>query len=396
MTATAEQPPADTRNSAGEWLGFIWRWIWVPLAALAAGAAIKFVVLAPVSWTEALDGIVATIAGQSDWPTAIGGIRGIVYEYGRRFEIASWIVSALGGLLFGFLALATIFILRFREQVTQMTSLQRQIRSTFANLEQHIENLESRHNVIQGGTEFGRVLALRSFKNQDLEDGDDWYSTQFEQQPYCVTSTLILDRAEELLTSEQYMRFFVDPDLPDLGYFRLVLAREPKDYEGLCAFAAVSKAVKYQSVFLPRRWWKEHLRPALRQQLSSATFDALEHLIDRNTELAIKGVSTEELRSANVTAYCGRIAKLERDRTANSTIWRFWNGHHEDVREITPEAVEIYARLLGLLKQFRQEPDEFDRDYFANLFGGSYFRTLTDDVCRNLAASQRATTTSNP
>lgn len=249
-----------------------------------------------------------------------------------------------------------------------------------------LQDLESRHNIIQNGTEYGRVLALRPFENLDLEEGDPFYNKVLTTN-HCIASTLVRDRIEELLTSSEYMQFFVDNTLPSHGYFRLVLSREPKDFEGLSAYGTVSHKLKYKTSIIPLDCWKTRIIPTLHTLLEPETCKGLIQLVERNTELGIKDTTLDDLTNtdlSNVT-YCGRIEKLEQDKVdGKSTITSFRSDNHDPIKEIPIESIFAYSKLMGVLYE-KYTMDRFKQDDLKTRFRGSYY----DDLCHDIRSTFR-------
>jgi hypothetical protein len=270
------------------------------------------------------------------------------------------------------------------------------IRLYLRQIDEDIKKLESRHNIIQGGTEFGRVLALRDFKSTDLAEKTQEYYTQLLSDDHCVTSTLILERAEDLLTSEDYINFFADFVLPQGGYFRLVLANEPKHWEGLSAYAIISNRFGYQMTILPMSVWETLIKTTLEDVLPNNIFVGIVELIERNTELGTKVGHLDQLISVSTnTDFAGRIAAKKStgsDGAARSeiktptNIHKFWPDSTDAISGIPVGAVHAYRRLLALIRQ-KHCMEHFDSKTIEREFRNNY-EMLIHDIRRLFQANQ--------
>lgn len=259
-----------------------------------------------------------------------------------------------------------------------------------ASLHSRLDDLESRHNIIQSGTDYGRVLALRDFENKDLGEGDPFF-IKYLTEDHGIVSTLVLDRAEELLTSAKYMKFFIDLTLPKRGYFRLVLAREPKNLEGLSAYGEISRKLGYETAVLSLDCWRSVIRPELGSLLPDETVRGVTKLIERNAELGLKetGIRLDENDTDRIAAvdkligarledtmYACRLGLPKAERTEKKTIYTFRHNEQSNHKGISRESVHAYWKLLGSMCK-HQTMDSFDPEALKIRFSDNRSEELT-------------------
>jgi hypothetical protein len=397
------------------------------LVALGVGWLIHDVILSTDAWEKLIPSLASVFEGTTTLSDFLETARDA--NILRPLDAAGWLLSILGGASAGLLALAIYVMIELYTRIANVDRVNLQISGHIGQIGAVLDNLESRHNVIQAGTEFGRVLALRDFTNRGLKEVDKWYAAKLSKD-HCIVSTLVLERAEELLTSEQYMEFFVDLTLPANDYFRLVLARRPKHPQGLSAYGAISRKLGYRTAILSLSCWRDKMKPTLRNTLPNDVFEGVVQLVERNTELGVKAATlgdatphTEEfwkhrldpvlgptlsdleiqdigklavqheasrlaaatklsdLRLANAT-YAGRIEKLEQDkREGESTIADFLTSDRSALGVIPEKSIEAYWRLLALLC----EHYTMERFGSADL-DGRFDVSIDQELCRRIQA----------